>query len=308
MSDEHPDPRFGDGEARNDSGEPGFADGEVRNDSGDPGSADGEARNDGGDLGFEERSAAGPSPPPPSRAPLWPVIVGLLLVTGVGLGMVLNLSRSAAVTLFGGSGDEESSLNWAGYVAVHGHFTSVSASWVVPAVRAGSTPGSAASFWVGLDGRGTRSLQQIGTTSGLTRGGRYYSAWWEILPGPAVDVPLRIAPGDLMSASVTSDGRGGFTLSLRDRTAGESFSVRRTDRTAPLSSAEVVVEAPASATGQLPLADFGAVRFSDARVNGRPLGSFTWSRVDMTDASHLQASPTALAAGGSAFAVVRQRH
>jgi hypothetical protein len=280
MSDEHPDP--------------GFAEGEVRNESGNP--------------GFDEQTAAGPPPPPRGRAPLWPVVLGLLLVTGVGLGMVLNLSRSAAVTLFGGSGDEESSLNWAGYVAVHAHFTSVSASWIVPAVRAGSAPGSAASFWVGLDGRGTRSLQQIGTTSGLTRGGRYYSAWWEILPGPAVDVPLRIAPGDLMSASVTSDGRGGFTLSLRDRTAGELFSVRRIDRAAPLSSAEVVVEAPASATGQLPLADFGAVRFSDARVNGHPLGSFAWSRVDMTVASHRQASPTALAAGGSAFAVAWQRH
>ncbi len=256
----------------------------------------------------DEHPDSGPAAPSRRRAPLWPVIIGLLLVTGVGLGMVLGLSRSAAVTLFGGSGDEESSLNWAGYVAVHGHFTSVSASWTVPAVRAGSAPGSAASFWVGLDGRGNRSLQQIGTTSGMTGGGRYYGAWWEMLPGPAVDVPLRISPGDEISANATSDGRGGFTLSLRDRTEGKSFSVRRLDRGAPLSSAEVVVEAPAGAAGQLPLADFGTVRFSDARVNGHPLGASAWTRVDMTVADRRQASPTALSGGGSAFAVAWQRN
>ena len=88
----------------------------------------------------DEHPDPGLAAPSRPRAPLWPVIIGLLLVTGVGLGMVLGLSRSAAVTLLGGSGDEESSLNWAGYVAVHGHFTSVSASWTVPAVRAGSAP------------------------------------------------------------------------------------------------------------------------------------------------------------------------
>ena len=256
--------------------------------------------------------ARGPTAPPaPSqprpRPPLWPVILGLVLVTGVGLSMVLGLSRSAAVTLFGGGSDRESSLNWAGYVARDGRFTSVSATWTVPALRPGSKPGSAASFWVGLDGRTERSLQQIGTTSASYRAGSHYGAWWEMLPGPAVDVPLLIAPGDVVSASVTSDGHGAFTLSLRDRTRGESFAVRRVDRRAPLSSAEVVVEAPAAITGQLPLADFGTVRFSDARVNGRPLGSFAWSRVDMTVDSHRQASPTTLSAGGAAFAVDWQR-
>jgi len=257
--------------------------------------------------------ARGPTAPPaPSqprpRPPLWPVILGLVLVTGVGLSMVLGLSRSAAVTLFGGGSDRESSLNWAGYVARDGRFTSVSATWTVPALRPGSKPGSAASFWVGLDGRSERSLQQIGTTSAAYRTGPHYGAWWEMLPGPAVDVPLEIAPGDVMSASVTSDGRGAFTLSLRDRTRDESFSVRRLDRAAPLSSAEVVVEAPSGVTGQLPLADFGTVRFSDVRVNGRPLDAFTWSRVDMTVASRRQAGPSTLADGGSAFTVTWQRH
>ena len=242
------------------------------------------------------------------RPPLWPVIAGLLIVTAIGLGMTLGLSHSAAVTLFGsGAGDHESSLNWAGYVTAPGRFTSVSATWTVPAVRKGVAPGSAASFWVGLDGRGDHSVQQIGTTSGVGHDGPYYDVWWEMLPGPAVDVPLPIAPGDVVSASVTSDGRGTFTLSLRDRTRAGSISVRRVDRAAPLSSAEVVVEAPAGITGQLPLADFGTVRFSDARVNGRPLGAFPWHRVDMALGARRQASPTTLSAGGSAFAVDWQR-
>jgi len=297
MSDEHPDP---DGGVRRDD------EGAVLPDPG--GEINDEGENDAvGKAG----GGRGPSAPPALARPrplLWPVVLGLLLVTGMGLGMVLGLSRSAAVTLFGNGSGEESSLNWAGYVAIDGHFTSVSATWTVPAVRAGSMPGSAASFWVGLDGRSERSLQQIGTTSASYRIGPRYGAWWEMLPGPATDVPLAIAPGDVVSASVTSDGRGAFTLSLRDRTRGESFSVRRVDRAAPLTSAEVVVEAPAAVTGQLPLAAFGAVRFTDARVNGRPLGSFAWSRVDMTVASHHQAGPSPLSDGGSAFTVTRQRH
>jgi hypothetical protein len=124
-----------------------------------------------------------------------------------------------------------------------------------------------------------------------------------MLPGPAMDVPMTIAPGDSVTAGVVADG-GSFTLSLRDTTNGQHFETRQVDAAASLSSAEVVAEAPTSAGGLLPLADFGAVRFVDARANGHPLGAFAWSRVNMMVGSSRQATASALSADGAGFTVV----
>ena len=226
---------------------------------------------------------ADPPLPVIARLPLWPVLVGLVLVVALAAAMVLGLARSGAATLFGGVGDTEDSLNWAGYLVSHGRFTSVTATWVVPVARDSTGPGATASFWVGLDGRDSHSLQQIGTISTLTAAGPLYGVWWEMLPGPAVDVPMTVAAGDVVGARVASDGRGAFTLSLRDATNGQRFVTRQADAAATLSSADVVTEAPSASSGQVPLADFGTVRFTHVRVNGRPLGALPWSKVNMVD-------------------------
>ena len=232
-------------------------------------------------------------------------MAGLLILVTIAAAMTLGLARSGAITIFGtGNGDTESSLNWAGYVTSHDHFRSVTATWRVPAVRATSDGQAAASFWVGLDGRDSHSLQQIGTTSGVVGGAVRYGVWWEMLPGPAVDVSMTISPGDTVTASVVADGHGTFTLTLRDVTNGQRFETRQLDAAAGLSSAEVVAEAPSTNDGQLPLADFGAVRFSDARANGRPLTAFHWSKVNMTSGVSTLATASELSRNGSSFAVV----
>jgi Peptidase A4 family len=232
------------------------------------------------------------------------VLAALLLIVAIAAGLTIHLARSGALTILGiTNGDTESSLNWSGYVVSHARFTSVTATWTVPAVRSISDPGATASFWVGLDGRDGRSLQQIGTTSGVTGATRHYGAWWEMLPGPAVDVPVAVAPGDSITASVVADGQGSFLLSLSDNTNGQRFTTRQVDAAAPLSSAEVVAEAPSSRDGLLPLADFGAVHFAGARANGRPLGDFESSRVIMTSGSRTLASASALSPRGTAFTV-----
>ncbi len=247
----------------------------------------------------------GPVRPARSRSPLGPLLAGLLLIVTIAVALTLGLTRSGAVTILGvHSGDTESSLNWAGYVTSHARFTSVTATWTVPAVRTISDPRATASFWVGLDGRDSRSLQQIGTTGAMLGDAPRYGAWWEMLPGPAVDVPMTIAAGDSITASVVADGGGTFTLSLRDNTNGQRFSTKQVDAAARLSSAEVVAEAPSSTSGLLPLADFGRVRFTDARVNGRPLGAFAWSKVNMTTGASRQATASGLSSDGSSFTVV----
>jgi hypothetical protein len=65
----------------------------------------------------------------------------------------------------------------------------------------------------------------------------------------------------------------------------------------------VVTEAPSSSDGLVPLADFGAVRFTQARANGRPLGALPWSKVDMVVDGRRQAGASSLSAGGSSFTV-----
>ena len=62
------------------------------------------------------------------------------------------------------------SLNWAGYSATGSSFTSVTATWTQPAVKA-RTAETYAAFWVGLDGDGSDTVEQIGTM-GYTFGGR----------------------------------------------------------------------------------------------------------------------------------------
>lgn len=53
---------------------------------------------------------------------------------------------------------------WAGYVASGRSFSSVSASWVQPAIQIGSTKiASQTAFWVGLDGFGDSTVEQTGT-------------------------------------------------------------------------------------------------------------------------------------------------
>ena len=58
------------------------------------------------------------------------------------------------------------STNWAGYAAAGpaGTFTSVSSSWTQPTVTC-SGQQTFSSFWVGLDGDGTQSVEQIGRAS-----------------------------------------------------------------------------------------------------------------------------------------------
>src|SRR4051794_32080572 len=53
------------------------------------------------------------------------------------------------------------SSNWSGYAVTGGTYTSVSASWTEPSVSCSGTAYS--SFWVGLDGDTSSTVEQTGT-------------------------------------------------------------------------------------------------------------------------------------------------
>jgi hypothetical protein len=183
---------------------------------------------------------------------------------------------------------EVGSTNWSGYAVSgsDGAFRSVSASWTVPAVKC--TSGQRySSFWVGLDGYGgrSRSVEQTGTDSDCAGTTARYNGWYEMYPAAPVYFLTKVRPGDHISASVTFQGGGIYTLVLWDSTRGWTHTVTRIAPGLDRSSAEVITEAPSSTSGVLSLADFGVVRFTGARVNGKLLKKLHPIKIVMIDSA-----------------------
>lgn len=200
---------------------------------------------------------------------------------------------------------EIGSTNWSGYAVSgsHGAYRSVSATWTVPAVTCSSGDRNA-SFWVGLDGYGSNSLsvEQAGTDANCSGRTAEYSGWYEMYPAKPVYFRTKVRPGDHLTASVTFRGASTYKLVLKDSTRGWSHTVTKHETGLARSSAEVITEAPSSVGGVLPLADFGTVRFTAARVNGRVLRKLRPIKIVMIDGGGLaKDSTSALGAAGRAF-------
>jgi hypothetical protein len=183
------------------------------------------------------------------------------------------------------------STNWSGYAVTGASFTSAKASWIVPAtVCTGVSGDQYASLWVGLDGFDSNTVEQTGTTSYCagTTPGSY--VWFEFYPEPALEVGgFAVNPGNVITASVTYVGNR-FTATIANESTGRSYSASASVPGAQRSSAEWVIEAPATLVGRnteiLPLADFGTGFFgfdytkqsgtndaTDTAVSG-PIGAF----------------------------------
>ena len=211
-----------------------------------------------------------------------------------GQGSVVNAANAAAT-----------SQNWAGYASAGnaGTFTSVSASWSQPAVTCTATD-TFASFWVGLDGDGTNSVEQTGTEADCNGGNPVYQGWFEMFPAAPVFYNDPVQPGDAMSASVVANGGGAFTLTLTDATQGWTQKTDQTLNTAQLGSAEVIAEAPSSGNGNvLPLSNFGTVNFTAVTADNAPIGNENPDSLTMVSGNNVtEATPSALT-GGNAFSV-----
>lgn len=191
------------------------------------------------------------------------------------------------------------STNWAGYAVTGSTYTSVSANWTQPSVNCSVTPTGWSSFWVGLDGDLSNSVEQTGTEADCSSGRPVYSSWYEMYPKYPVNFSNPVSAGDHFTGSITTDGRGSFTLTLVNSTKGwTQTNVARLKR-AQLSSAEVIAEAPSSSGGVLPLADFGTAGFSSAAVNRATLTSSTpgLDPITMASGSTVKAKPSSLSNG-----------
>ena len=227
--------------------------------------------------------------------------------------------------------NEYSSSNWSGYAVIGapGAYRSVSSSWTQPLLNcAGATVPTYSAYWVGLDGFGTQTVEQIGTEGNCDNGQGSYYAWYEMYPNNPYEVSIGLAinPGDKISAAVNytpasttkviqNHGRSrstktvttpaSYTLSINDATTRKSFATSLSPTvTYARSSAEVIAEAPYSG-GILPLANYGTTSFSAAKVNGLPLGSQSnLQDIIMQNPAGMTSTPSAFDATNENFNVM----
>lgn len=219
-----------------------------------------------------------------------------------------------------------SSDNWCGYVAKMGSLakptlhavTKVSGSWVVPTVQRSSV-NTNCSIWVGIDGSGSSTVEQLGTEHDWLNGQQIHYAWWEMFPaGSNMLVGFPVEPGDNISASVTyvslpnilPVGTGLFIMMITNDTKRvysviPYFSTVELDRVC----AEWILEAPWLNT-TLPLSNFGNAQiFNCSCVMTNILGSInntSWVNENMDMVSPqgvVKAVASPLSVDGKSFSV-----
>lgn len=214
---------------------------------------------------------------------------------------------------------EGTSSNWAGY-AVQTNLkkpqsnavTDVKGSWIVPTVNCQTIPNAYSSFWIGIDGYSSGTVEQIGTDSDCSGTTPIYYAWYEMYPKFPVNNILSILPGDTINAEVQYVGSGNFKLTLTDVRTKATFTTTQKSASAKRSSAEWIAEAPWSG-GVLPLANFGTVPFTGAQaaLNGHT-GSISdpawqYDAITMVTTSGIvKAQPSGLSGGGTSFSITWQ--
>ncbi|HZY71068.1 MAG TPA: G1 family glutamic endopeptidase [Thermoplasmata archaeon] len=194
---------------------------------------------------------------------------------------------AASSAMFHGTTPGTSS-NWAGYAIKTGKgaVSDVSARWQVPQINAACpTAARYSSFWVGIDGDGSPTVEQIGTDTDCSGGSAVYYAWYEFYPNPSHNLAMTISPTNRMSADVHySTSTGKFTLSIKDLTTGKSFSTSSAVSTAKRASAEWIAEAPSIGTSIQPLTNFGWVtfRYASATISGHTHSISGFSNIAIT--------------------------
>jgi hypothetical protein len=215
----------------------------------------------------------------------------------------------------------EDSTNWSGYAVEGSSFTKALGSWTVPTVNCSKTPNTYSSFWVGIDGWTSSTVEQNGTDSDCDGSSPSYYAWYEFYPNPSYEITsVSVSPGNHISASVTYSGSE-FTITLTNETTGKSYSKSSKVSGAKRSSAEWIAEAPCCTRsgGILPLSDFGTVYFgddytgvsstndaTDSSVSGAigAFGSNVYESIMVSTSGANEAVPSSLTSDGTSFSVV----
>lgn len=239
-------------------------------------------------------------------------IIAVGLVAAVTLGVSAPRSAAAQPLIHHSAprihlhdGRNSQSTNWSGYANTGTTFTDVKGSWTQPSATCSSGQTAYSSFWVGIDGDTTNTVEQTGTDADCSSGTPTYYAWYEMYPKFPVNLSGTVRPGDAITAEVKYNGSGNFTLTISDTTQGWTFTTNQRSRKAALGSAEWIAEAPSSSGGVLPLANFGTVSFSNCTANGKSISANPNPDeiVMVTSSGTVKAQPSGLNSSGTGFSV-----
>lgn len=196
------------------------------------------------------------------------------------------------------------SNNWSGYnqgTLEQGgkSFHQISGTWMVPtatAHKAGQNEYSAT--WVGIGGGCVdatcmvtdSTLIQAGTSQDVDTTGRAnYSAWWEIIPAPSVQVSLPVAAGNTISVTIAETTPQLWSIVINNVTTSQSWST-----TVPYSStyatAEWIEETPvvidnSGAVSIGPMPNLSQVNFDASTTNGANAGLKSSEEMQLVDAN-----------------------
>jgi len=134
------------------------------------------------------------------------------------------------------------------------------------------THGAAVAFWVGLDGDGNSTVEQIGVQANCTSqsAAATYTLWYEMAPaGMIPERSFTIKPGDSIAISVYYDQSNNvYDFNYSNSTEADGFTAEGVVCVATClnKTAEVIAEDPSGGVGSVDLADFGSVTFSGTTV------------------------------------------
>jgi hypothetical protein len=179
-------------------------------------------------------------------------------------------------------------------------FNSITGKWTVPKATQ-HTKGQAeySADWIGIGGGCVdascqvtdETLIQDGTEQDVGSGGKAsYSAWWEVIPGPAFTISMKIKPGDRMYSSIAEEvpDSNVWNMTIKDLTRHEKWS-----QTIPYTSthltAEWIEETPleigTNGTGLAALPNLTKPKFDQATVNGAPAKLKPSERIDLVNSN-----------------------
>lgn len=220
----------------------------------------------------------------------------------------------------GGSGSTSStapvttayiSLNWSGYLATTGTYTTISGNWTTPSVSS-SVVSSADSSWIGIGGVTGGDLIQVGTEDSVSASGQVTeAAFYEMLPRAADTIAsITINPGDSITASISETGADDWTISITDLTSNQDYT-RTVYYDSSESSAEWIEEDPSYTNDTLvPLDNFGSVSFTNGQATTSGISSNILSNeaepVTMVNSSDQTIALPSSLTGGSDFTVTEE--
>jgi hypothetical protein len=171
-------------------------------------------------------------------------------IVKVSSGKASSAKVSRATSAIAKEANYNGTENWTAYVLV-GHtqgFRQVTADFKVPSVACTSAS-SKASFWIGLDGYGNGTVEQVGLSTNCSDGVPQYETWWEMYTG-GPQYQFVVYPGETLSMFVEYVG-GAWKLALTDLTRDTTLTKFNVTEKCPSGkvcenmTAEAVLEADA---------------------------------------------------------------